>query len=561
MKSKNLLAVVFLLSLYLLGYGEQKTNSEASASETVTVLSTAQMYPLASAWEQQFNAANTGTLVKVGQLDNAEALNATELNNGFAIVSEADLAKMSESAQWMTVVGREIIVPVIHANHPYWTEIQQKGISKLQLQAIMNGSVEATWGNLLGTGASEKVGILLDADGNNALIVSNFIAGKALIGAAEKVVSKEEFMTRFDKNKMAIGFCRLNDVVDESNQLLAGIQVLPFDYNGNGLLEKVENIYSDGFSINRGAWIGKYPKELISPIYVVASTKTLNASQAEFVKWLVTSGQSIAEETGISALVPSEVPSKLSKIVPPAIEIVTPEANTTAAPYIIAGICLILLIVVFFEVVVQSSKRKRLVSAKASLQQLRAFNIQSVKVPKGIYFDRTHTWAFREKEGMVRIGLDDFMQKVTGPFTRVLLKDEGEKVQKGEPIFTIIQEGKQLNICSPVSGVIKSFNADLLIDASLINSSPYDEGWVYVIEPGNWNREVEFLRVAEKYSEWLKSEFTRLKDFIAQAGAKNELEPATLVLQDGGDVVEHVLYQMKPEVWEDFQTNFLDNTH
>jgi len=34
-----------------------------------------------------------------------------------------------------------------------------------------------------------------------------------------------------------------------------------------------------------------------------------------------------------------------------------------------------------------------------------AFYEDSVTVPKGIFFDKTHTWAFMEKDGFVKLAL------------------------------------------------------------------------------------------------------------------------------------------------------------
>ena len=60
----------------------------------------------------------------------------------------------------------------------------------------------------------------------------------------------------------------------------------------------------------------------------------------------------------------------------------------------------------------------------------------------------------------------------------------------------------------------------------------------------------------EKYKEWLKSEFTRLKDFLALSVKPNA--GYAHVLQDGGAPKDGVLEDLGPEVWEDFQTGFLD---
>jgi hypothetical protein len=66
--------------------------------------------------------------------------------------------------------------------------------------------------------------------------------------------------------------------------------------------------------------------------------------------------------------------------------------------------------------------------------------------------------------------------------------------------------------------------------------------------------------MAEKYGEWLKNEFSRLRDFLAHAMMKTEPAYAYVVLQDGGEVADNVLENLGPEVWEDFQTEFIDKT-
>ena len=75
-----------------------------------------------------------------------------------------------------------------------------------------------------------------------------------------------------------------------------------------------------------------------------------------------------------------------------------------------------------------------------------------------------------EEDGLVKIGIDDFLQHITGPLTRVKLKSPGERVKKGKYILSIIQEGKQLEVYAPVSGTIKEHNKILETDSSLINS-------------------------------------------------------------------------------------------
>jgi hypothetical protein len=138
------------------------------------------------------------------------------------------------------------------------------------------------------------------------------------------------------------------------------------------------------------------------------------------------------------------------------------------------------------------------------------------------------------------------------------MKDIGDIIKKGELLITIIRKGKQLNIYSPVSGTVTAQNRTLVTDSSLINSSPYSDGWVYLIEPSNWIREIQFMNMAEKYKTWLTEEFTRLKDFFAMIAKANTPEYAFVAYQDGGALKDNVLADLGPEIWEDFQTKFID---
>ncbi|MFZ4399340.1 MAG: glycine cleavage system protein H [Bacteroidales bacterium] len=206
-----------------------------------------------------------------------------------------------------------------------------------------------------------------------------------------------------------------------------------------------------------------------------------------------------------------------------------------------------------------SRKNKSRISALVS-DSLNVFNENSVTIPKGIYFDKSHTWAFMEKNGFVKIGIDDFFLHITGPLSRLIMKNQGDKIQKGEAILTIVQNGKQLIINAPISGTVKSRNIQLEADPSILNLSPYNDGWFYTIEPSDWLRDTQFLFMADKYKEWLKNEFARLKDFLAINIQTRNAEFVPVMLQDGGELKDNVLEDFGPEVWEEFQIKFINTS-
>jgi len=216
--------------------------------------------------------------------------------------------------------------------------------------------------------------------------------------------------------------------------------------------------------------------------------------------------------------------------------------------------------VVLFFILIGFKRNKQSIIDSDDIEITPALNENSILAPRGLYYDKTHTWAFMEHDGMVKIGIDDFLKHVTGQLTQLKMKSPGEKVRKGEKILTIIRDGKQLNLYSPVSGFIRKQNESLLANPSRINTATFTDAWVYEIEPGNWLREVSFMFMFDKYREWLEDEFARLKDFMAVSANSNTAVYQHIVLQDGGEIKDNILADLGPEVWEDFQTRFIDTS-
>jgi glycine cleavage system H lipoate-binding protein len=163
-----------------------------------------------------------------------------------------------------------------------------------------------------------------------------------------------------------------------------------------------------------------------------------------------------------------------------------------------------------------------------------------------------------ERDGKVRIGMDDFLLHVAGPVTRVELKKPGTTVKKGEPLFKLIQVGKQLEIKSPLSGKVVTQNGALLNHPGTLNESPYSEGWIYLVEPENWLPEIKGYFMGEHYRQWIREEFTRLKDFFSKGLVQLMAGVPTPVIQDGGEIRYGILEEFGPEIWEEFQMRFIN---
>ncbi len=185
-----------------------------------------------------------------------------------------------------------------------------------------------------------------------------------------------------------------------------------------------------------------------------------------------------------------------------------------------------------------------------------------LRIPQGLFYNRNHTWAHLEHSGAASVGLDDFIQHLTGEIRLTNLKNPGESIRKGDLLTEIDKDGKQLKVFSPISGEILDTNTVLNEEPGIINEDPYKKGWIYKVKPTDWKKETHSYLFAEDATAWAATELERFKDFLSGGPMKKfSSEPSMVLLQDGGEIRENILSDLPGEVWIDFQEKFLNISH
>jgi glycine cleavage system H lipoate-binding protein/ABC-type phosphate transport system substrate-binding protein len=526
---------------------------------SISVFSTPDLYPLTVKWAGEYCKLHPDQQISVIRAEGAELSDLAGKSGQVGFISGNDVSALDREPAWEIVVGRDVIVPVINAANPFLEEIGRKGVAMESFEASIGNPVKRTWGALLKNDQTAPVNYYIVNDRAVKSGLAAFLKSDQEKIGAMKVVTSEELAVAVGQDPFAVGFCRLTDILAANGQDLSGnIRLFPIDKNGNGKLDYMEQIYDDVQAFSRGVWIGKYPKALTCDIFSVSSVQPANETGMAFLSWVLTDGQQFLNQNGFCDLVINERQSQLDKVSFAGTTGTTSTGTASYQKYLLWGLAA-LLALGFLSGWAVRLLRKQQAASREVAGAVSVFDEGSVEVPQGLYFDKTHTWAFMEKDGTVKAGIDDFLVHVTGPVTRVEMKNPGEKITKGEPFLTIIQKGKKLIIHSPVSGTIRAQNRDLTVRPTILHSSPYSDGWVYQIQPANWLREIQFLSMAEKYRNWLTGEFSRLKDFLALSLRENSAQYAHVILQDGGTLKDNFLAELGPEVWEDFQNRFLDS--
>jgi glycine cleavage system H lipoate-binding protein/ABC-type phosphate transport system substrate-binding protein len=535
-------------------------NSTINQKDSISVQVSADLYNLTTKWANEFSSVNPGVKITVLMIPDAEA-SSWIVRPGLGFVSQEDFSSLINDNIWKEVVGRDVLVPVINSKNPFLREISEQGVSPEKLLRAFTQSEYLNWESLLKIPNNKKLNYYFINDESIETGVANFLNADHASFNGILVKNAKDMISVIQNDPGAMGFCRLSDILDSKNrQIIEKIKLLPIDRNGNGIIDYNEKIYEDLNTFTRGVWIGKYPKALYSNIYSVSATPPSGELEVAFMKWVLTDGQQFINPNGYSDLALNERQTKVNELVAGTTALVAQVKDYSKTKLILLILAGFLLLSFILDTALRYRKHavEEVVLPSPVIQPV--FNENTLTVLNGLYFDKSHTWAFMEKNGLVKIGIDDFLQHVTGTITQLKMKKPGEKVSKGEYLLSVINKGRQLNICAPVSGTIKEQNVLLNCNSSIINSSPYAEGWVYIIEPSNWIREIQFLFMAEKYQKWVKDEFVRLKDFLAAIVNPSHTQYAQVILQDGGEIIDNPLAELGPEVWEDFQTRFMDSS-
>ena len=104
-----------------------------------------------------------------------------------------------------------------------------------------------------------------------------------------------------------------------------------------------------------------------------------------------------------------------------------------------------------------------------------------MNIPDDLQYSTDHEWV-RVDGSQVRIGITDYAQDALGDVVFVQVPESGAAVAAGAGISEVESTKSVSDIYAPVAGTIVEVNTDLDERPELVNSDPYGEGWICVIE-------------------------------------------------------------------------------
>ena len=179
------------------------------------------------------------------------------------------------------------------------------------------------------------------------------------------------------------------------------------------------------------------------------------------------------------------------------------------------------------------------------------FNRNSFAIPSNILFSKGHTWLEKNNDGLISIGIDEFGMMALGALSILNCAPIGKELKRGEMIFEGAYGNKSVKFLSPINGIVKSINENILGKKI---SNPYETWGVQLASKDFSDNQKTFFSGTEA-SNWIKKEYVKLKDFINIHSPKIDLAGTTMF--DGGSLSNDTISSLVDQSANDFEKEFL----
>ncbi len=124
-----------------------------------------------------------------------------------------------------------------------------------------------------------------------------------------------------------------------------------------------------------------------------------------------------------------------------------------------------------------------------------------MELPKDYKFTKEHEW-IKVVGSNILMGISEFAQNELGDIIFVELPAVGRQIVRGEAICVVESTKAASDVYAAVGGVVSEINSTLRDNPELVNSSPYQAGWLIKLEQVSMS-ELDALMSAEQYQAFL----------------------------------------------------------
>ncbi|MFE1442437.1 glycine cleavage system protein GcvH [Streptomyces sp. NPDC058739] len=120
--------------------------------------------------------------------------------------------------------------------------------------------------------------------------------------------------------------------------------------------------------------------------------------------------------------------------------------------------------------------------------------------PQQLRYSKEHEWLSAAEDGVSTVGITEHAANALGDVVYVQLPEVGDTVTAGESCGELESTKSVSELYSPVSGEITAVNQDVVDDPALVNSAPFEGGWLFKVRVAG---EQDELLSSDEYSAYI----------------------------------------------------------
>jgi len=275
------------------------------------------LYPMVLKWAEEFKKIHPR--VKIDVQAGGAGKGMADVLAGMAdlgmVSRDINPEEMKKGASPFAVT-KDGVVATASAKNPFLGELLKKGLTRQQFIDIWISGKDVAWGRLLGTGDKSVVHVFTRSDACGAAETWAAYLGKKQedLGGIG-VYGDPGLAEAVRRDPLGIGFNNINFAYDARTlKPVEGIAIVPIDLDGSGGIEDAERFTATRDEIAGAIARKVYPSPPARDLYLVAKGRPASRTAVEFLRWVLTDGQTYVPETGYIRLVPEKLKEGLDKL-------------------------------------------------------------------------------------------------------------------------------------------------------------------------------------------------------------------------------------------------------
>ena len=277
---------------------------------TVSVSGAFALFPMMTVWVEEYGKVNPNLQFDVQAGGAGKGM--TDMLSGaadIAMLSREARVEEIEQGAYPVPVTIDAVVGTINANNPYLAEVLATGITPELASAIWVTPTVTTWGQWLGTAASDPINVYTRSDASGAgemwakfslATVQDELRGTAVNADPGLAEAVRQDPLGVGYNNIGFTYNLATGVPNE------GLQVIPIDLNGDGSIGEDEAFYETIQELSAAIAEKRYPYPPARPLYLVTKGEP-SPEIVEFYRWILTEGQAFVPDAGYINLPEAEL--------------------------------------------------------------------------------------------------------------------------------------------------------------------------------------------------------------------------------------------------------------